>query len=201
GTSTQEVLPAYWTVCGPGAGSDPRQPQTFTRVGTGLATPEDHHDADELVSTGEQRKCCRLDLAFDPVRALHQITKMRRAMFVERDPRGPTLEGKRFRRDRSRLERRDPVIERYLTRLRKAPADNRLRSLVVEDQIATRVRDERRRRQARRELTRKDQDEMLVPLRVHFELAPATLQANDLTCERSPTRRRARAALGVHEMP
>src|SRR5262249_33951037 len=63
-TSTQEVLPPYVAACAPGAGIDPRHPQTFRRTTSRpLAAPEDRDDADELLGVREQRKRAHLDLA------------------------------------------------------------------------------------------------------------------------------------------
>ena len=66
-----------------------------------------------------------------------------------------------------RVEGAEPVVERHLADLAEAPADDALGSFVVEDQVAALVGDECRRGQVGGELPREDEDEMLLPLRVH----------------------------------
>src|SRR4051794_31808653 len=165
-TSTQEVLPPYVTVSGPGVAIEPRQPQIFSPTDK-LASPEDRDDADELVGVREEGKRSDLDLALDPVRARDQILPVGRPTLVQRNPRRAKLWGKRLRSERPRLERGEPVVERHLTCLGERPTDNGFGRLVVEDEVPARVCDQRRRRQVRRELTREDQDELLLALRVH----------------------------------
>ena len=75
----------------PGAGTEPRHPQIFSRTDTPLAAPEDHDDAHELVGVREQGKRGDFDLALDPVRARDEIPKVGCAVLVERDPRRPTF--------------------------------------------------------------------------------------------------------------
>ena len=121
------------------------------------------------VQTGERG---HFDFALDAVRACHEIPKVRCAALVERDPRRPTLRRDRLRRERPRLKGGEPVIETASHPSRRIAADNRLGRLVVEDQIPTRIGDQRRRRQVRGKLARQDQDKMLLPLRVHVDVAP-----------------------------
>src|SRR5262245_48885112 len=86
-TSTQDVLPPYFVVCGLGVGTEPRHPQIFRRSDTsGLATPEDDDDADELIGVCEQRKGTDLDLALDPVGTRDDVPEVCGTAFLERDP-------------------------------------------------------------------------------------------------------------------
>lgn len=61
-----------------------------------LLAPEDRHDPDELVGMGEQRERGHGDLALDPINACDPKSLVRRAPFVEGDPRGPPLEWERL---------------------------------------------------------------------------------------------------------
>src|SRR4051794_17830204 len=83
-TSTQEVLPPYVTVSGPGVGNEPRQPQTLSWRDNLLVAPEDDDDADELVRVRKQRERRHLDLALDAVDA-RDVAKVGRAPLVQRD--------------------------------------------------------------------------------------------------------------------
>src|SRR3954452_12016717 len=169
-TSTQEVLPPYTTVPGPGAGTEPRHPQIFSCTGTKLVAPEDHDDADELLVVREQRERRHLELALDPVRARDAIPEVGCTALVQRDAGGPLLGRDRVRGERPRLERTEPVVDRHLPHLCETPADHALRGFVVEDEVSARVGDQGRRRQVRHELPREDQSQMLLSLRVHVSV-------------------------------
>src|SRR5215212_8664994 len=166
-TSTQDVLPPYVTVSGPGVGNEPRQPQTLSWRDNSLIAPEDDDDADELVRVREQRERGHLDLALDAVDACREVAKVGRPPLIERDAPRALVGRNRLRIERSRLEAGEPVVERSLLDLGEAAAEHTLRGLVVVDEIPVGVGEERRRRQVRRELARQDQDEMLLPLQLH----------------------------------
>src|SRR5256885_882277 len=123
-TSTQEVFPPKRTVSAPGVATEPRQPQTVTRIGTSLA-PEDRHGADELVGMREKRDRGDRYLAVDAVRARHLVRLVRCAPFVEGDPGGPLLERQWIvRLGRPWRELRRPFLQRQLTHLRERASDN-----------------------------------------------------------------------------
>src|SRR5262245_50579211 len=85
-TSTQEVLPPYFVVYGPGVGTEPRHPQIFRRIDTrDLTTPEHHDHADELVRVRKKGECADLDLSLDSVGARDDVPKVRGAALVEGD--------------------------------------------------------------------------------------------------------------------
>src|SRR6266511_2266146 len=111
-TSTQDVSPPYSTVSGPGAGTEPRQPQTVTRIQTSILGPEDRDDADELVCVCEEREGGHGNLAVDPVTARDPKSFVRGAALVEGDPRRSSFSRNGLRIGRSGREARHPLVER-----------------------------------------------------------------------------------------
>src|SRR5215208_4510134 len=181
-TSTHEVLPPWASVSCPGTGTEPRHPQIFSCSGTPLVAPEERDDADELVHVRKKWKRRHVDPAFHAVGARHQIPKVRGAAVCERDVGGTLLARERFSCGRPRRELGEPVVERHLADLREPLAEDGLCRLVIEDEAATRVGDQRRRREVRDELAGEDQDELLLALALHEVSPHATLQA---PCQRS----------------
>src|SRR2546421_718962 len=105
--------------------------------------------------------------ASPPVPPRDSMALVRGTSLIEGNRSGPPLGRDRLRVDGARRERRRPFVERYLTRLGERSADDCLRRLVVEDERALVVRDQRRRREVRRELAGEDQNEVLVPSFLH----------------------------------
>src|ERR671925_610014 len=166
-TSTHDVFPPYSTVSGPGAGTDPRQPQIFRRTGPTSLAPEDRHDADELVRLREERKGGDGDVTVDAVAARDTELTVRGAALVERDARRPLLRWQRRRVGRPWGEAGRPLVERHLPHLGERAPDHLLRRLVVEDELALGVRDQHRRCEVRRDLPGEDQDQVLRALLDH----------------------------------
>src|SRR4249919_3656135 len=96
-TSTQEVLPPYSTVSGPGVATEPRQPQIVTRTASSRLAPEDRDDADELVCMGKKRESGHGDFALGTVSARDPNLLVCRAPLFEGDPRGQPFPWHRHR--------------------------------------------------------------------------------------------------------
>src|SRR5215475_3980408 len=162
--SMHDVFPPQRMVCGPGVGTEPRQPQILTRMPSpNLLPPEDSDDPDELVSLGEERERGDRDLPVDAVPAQNPQLLVCGATLFERDPGRPPLVGQRRVVSRTGLEARREFGQRHLADLGERVPDDLLRGLVEEDERAVRVRDQRRSGEIRSELASQDEDQMLRP--------------------------------------
>src|SRR5688572_29467184 len=163
-TSTHEVLPPHCTVSGPGVGTEPRQPQIFSR--TALLPPPEVDDPDELVLVREERDRGNADLALLPVGVRDLQTLVRRAPLVESDPGRALLERDRIVLDeRTRRVLAGELVDGHLAGLGECDLQRFLCCLVEEDKPAAVVDDDRRRREVGDELAREDEDEVLLALR------------------------------------
>jgi hypothetical protein len=161
--SMHDVLPPHWTVCGPGVGTEPRQPQILTRIAApNLLPPEDRDDADELFGIGEEWERRHRELTLDPVSARDPVLLVCRPPLVERDPRRALLQRNQHVVLGPRGEARRELVERHLAGLGERAPEDLLGRLVVEDELAVGVGDERGRGEIRRELTREDEDQVFL---------------------------------------
>src|SRR5919108_745332 len=166
-TSTHEVLPPIRTVSGPGAASEPREPQN--RACTSAhprPIPEDGQPALELLAACEERHCNHLEIVRASVHGLDP------EVAVGRDPAPERL------RERQLLQRDRPAIlvdglerlcqlGRAHLRLGVRSSQDLLRRFVEEDEIALSVDQEDRRGDVRREVSGEDQgDRTLLPRRI-----------------------------------
>src|SRR5262245_12332331 len=159
-TSMHEVLPPKPTVCGPGVGSEPRQPHTFTCTPARSLPPEDRDHPDTLVLVGEERERRHCDVTVYTVSARDPKLLVRGAPFVQGDPRRTPLGRQGVAVPRPRREGGRPLVHFHLAGIREPAAKYLLGRLVVEHQPTVVVRDRGRRRQIRGELAGEDQDQV-----------------------------------------
>src|SRR5262245_5153703 len=162
--SMHDVFPPHLTVCGPGVGTEPRQPQILTRMPSpNLLPPEDPDDPDELVRLGEEREGGDRDLPVDAVPAQNPQLLVRGTPLLKGDPGRPPLVGQRRVVPCPGLEARRELGQRHLADLGERVPDDLLGGLVEEDEHALGICNQRRRGEIRRQLSGQDQDQMLRP--------------------------------------
>src|SRR5215472_7299801 len=152
-TPTQEVLPPYRAVSGPGVASDPRVPQSVTSMSD---FPEDAHRAEEDVFLADERECRDAQMPPLAVRALDPYRLAQRSALREHAHHRSI-----FRRNGLALvvqsgQARSPLSGGNLSGLVKALMEDRFCRLVVEDQRAHGVDKQDGRGHAARELPRQN---------------------------------------------
>src|SRR5215472_1802730 len=152
-TPTQEVLPPYRAVSGPGVASDPRVPQSVTSMSD---FPEDAHRAEEDVFLADERECRHAQMLPLAVRTLDPYRLGQRSALREHAHHRSI-----FRRNGLAVvvqggQAGGPFSGRNFSGFVKALMEDRFRRLVVEDQRTHGIDEQDGRGNAARELPRQD---------------------------------------------
>src|SRR5712692_7067323 len=142
-------------------------PDRHAHAAPALLSPEDRDDPYELVRVREEWERRHGDLTLDAVHAGDPEALVCCAPLIEGDPCRPALGWERLGVDGPGREARRPFVKRHLAGLGERATDDRLRRLVVEDERALNVGDQRRSCKVRRELAGEDENEMLVSSLLH----------------------------------
>ena len=164
--STQEVLPPYRTVSRAGRGERaPAAPDRQAHRNT-YSSQKMQTRPLGLVVLGQERKRSHRDGARDAVETDDAVCPVHRPALEEGRTRRHLVERHRLAVQRRGFEGLGPLLRRKLARLGKRAPEDALRRLVVEDEVAFRVRHEHRHGELGRKLPRQDQDEtFLTPYR------------------------------------
>src|SRR5688572_29658893 len=152
--STQEVLPPKRFISGPGAGTDPLAPQTFSLIVASsvpslhlllaVAGPEEDHRP-LLHLLGHDRQRAHLDLVLGPAHGVDHVLGVSRAPLAKRLGDGELVVGDRVPVLVEWAERLPPLRGGHPPRLLERHAEQRPRGLVVEEKLAVTADEEGRR--------------------------------------------------------
>src|SRR5215813_9152175 len=152
-TPTQDVLPPYRAVSGPGVASDPRVPQSVTSMSD---FPEDSHRAEEDVFLANERECRDAQMPPLAVRTLDPYGLAQRSALREHAHHRSIFGRNGLAVVVHGSQARGPFTGRDFSSLVEAGMEDRLCGLVVEDERALGVDEQDGRGYAAGELPRQN---------------------------------------------